>query len=63
MFYLNYFWLVTILMSLRQSVATLEAQTAAGLLDGDLHAGEAPRLYPLPVRVVAVLERHRLLGV
>ena len=50
-------------MSLRQSVATLEAQTAAGLLDGDLHAGEAPRLYPLAVRVVAVLERHRLLGV
>ena len=61
--YLNYFWLVTILRSLRQSRAALEAETAGGLLDGDLHAGQAPALDPLSVLVIAVLQRHRLLGV
>ena len=61
--YLNYFWLVTILRSLRQSRAALEAETAGGLLDGDLHAGQAPALDPLPVPVIAVLQRHRLLRV
>ena len=49
--------------SLRRGGATLEAETAGWLLDGDLHAGESSLLYPLAVLVVAVLEGHRPLGV
>ena len=48
---------------LRWCRPTLEADTAGRMFDGDLHGGETPGLYPLSVRVVAVLECHRPLSV
>ena len=41
----------------REGRATAKALTAAWLPDGDLHGDEAPRLYLVPVLVIAVSQR------